>query len=618
MTETSKNHKWGRVILFFVTFLLLLGTFFIGSPELQHLGTVFAQVSLIASVLVFKGTQSRNLATSPIFTITLVLLSFLFPISNSTRWGILLAYNCVLLLLNQEKGKRISLISIAKILNITLISILIAELLKKVSEYTLQIFSFGYDNAFHFAIYRYFRSSTWFPFGFGSEWGTDFGMFLTYPTGQSALWSFLAEPLIGNSANPTDNLAAYSLILATSIFLMIYLIFLQLRPSSGGFIKVSLFPMILSVLISFAFSLILFTNGFLPYFFGLLLLLVFVQSYNYFEKSFSKIVSFGLAALILMLVSPSILAFILLPGAFVIFHEMKKMLSHKQFVQIAISIIVSLVLLIIILWIQQKTTATYGWRQILAPGGIRQPSVVQVAAVFTGYLAVIVLQRKKLMKDLLLFVSVSGLISVGLLSSLTFLLTGSIQYYAVKQAYVALAVGSIVVCKYLLEGRSAVTTQSILVLVTSLVLILPSMVPKALNSGFMGTVSGVVTQTLRQENWNTQVVNANWMLATLNTESLSAQKSTPCLIFRVKPFDSDLNSRWLNSLTQKPNISNNCFAGFWNSGGLNGAQLVEKLGKLPGTFIIVTDSMQDLGLPRYLPSNISTLVVRYHVGAMTD
>lgn len=618
MTETSKNYKWQGVKHFFVTFFLFSGTFFIRSSELQHLGTVLAQVSLIASVLIFNGTQSRNLATSPISIVALVLLSFLFPISNSTRWGILLAYSCVVLLLSEEKRKKISLISVAKILNIILISILVTELLKKVSEYTLQLFSFGYDNAFHFAIYRYFRSSTWFPFGFGSEWGTDFGMFLTYPTGQSALWSFLVEPLIGNSANPSDNLAAYSLILVACIFLMIYLVFRQLRPTSGGFIEISLLPILLSVLINVAFSLILFTNGFLPYFFGLLLLLVFVESYNYFEKSFSKIISFGLMALILTLVTPSILAFILLPGAFVIFREMKMMLSLKQFVQIAISIIVGLMLLIVILWIQQKTTATYGWRQILAPGGIRQPSIVQVAAVFTGFFVVIVLQRRKLMKDLLLFVSVSGLISVGVLSSLTFYFTGSVQYYAVKQAYVALAISSIVVCKYLLEKRSVVAPRAILVLVTSLVLILPNMVPRALNSGFMGAVSGVVTHTLRQGNWNAQVVDANWLFATLNTKSFSAQKNSPCLIFRITPFDSDLNSRWLNSLTQKPNISNDCFAGFWNSGGLNGVQLVDKLGNLPGTFIIVTDLMQDLGLPKYLPSNVSTLVVRYLDNARSD
>lgn len=609
MKEISTYYKWRIELHFLLTLALLSGMIYVGLPNLQHFGVVFAQVALIVFVTAYRGTQGRNLVNSPITIVALVLMSFLFPISNSIRWGILLAYSCLILLFDQEKRRNLSLISVVRILNFSLISILFTELLKKVSNYNLQLFSFGYDNAFHFAMFRYFRSSTWFPFGLESKWETDFGMFLTYPTGQAAIWSFLAEPLIGNSVNPSASLAAYSLILAVCLFIMVYLVFRLLKPTSGGFISISLIPIILSVLINVAFSFVLFTNGFLPYFFGLLCLMVFIESYKHYKSSFSRIISFALMAFILVLISPSVLAFILLPSAIIIALEIKKMLSLKQYVPIVISIIIGLFILLIILYIQQRTTATYGWRQILAPGGARQPSIVQVAVVFSGYLVVIVLQRKKLVKDLLLLVSVSGLISVGVLISLTVLYTGSIQYYAVKQVYVALAIISIVLCKYLLHKKIVIGCRAVLILFTSLVLALPQIVPRALNSSFMGAVTGVAIHTLRQGNWSTEVVDANRISATLTAKSHEARNDSACLIFRIIPFDSDLNSRWLNSLTWRPNISNDCFAGFWNSSALTEDQLVEKLGNLPGTFVIVIDSLQNIQLPSILPRNVSTMDV---------
>jgi hypothetical protein len=609
MEKKYVGYNWSVVLHFVVTIVVFLGVLYGGFPNLQHFGIVLALVSSLILINAHKVAQGRNLVNSPISILALILVTFLFPISNSIRWGILVAYACLILLLDQDKRKSISLTSVIKIVNISLLFIILTELFKKVSNYSLQLFSFGYDNAFHFAIFRYFRSSTWFPFGLESKWGTDFGMFHTYPTGQAALWSFLAEPLIGNSVDPLENLAAYTFILATCVYLMIFFVFRQIRPTSGGFFSTLLAPLLLSVLINVTFSFILFTNGFLPYFFGLLFVLMFIDSYKRDENSVSRIILFALVALILVLVSPSIVAFIALPAVLVIVSEIKKMLVYKQFVSLAISIAVGVIILVIILWIAQKTTSTYGWRQILAPGGIRQPSVLQAAAVISGCLVALVLQRKKIVKNLLLLVTVSGLISVGILISLTVLYTGSIQYYALKQAYVSLAISSIVLCKYLLHIKIVARLRVISILGISLILILPNIVPRALNSGFMGALAGVASHTLRQGNWNTEVVDANRIFDSLVAESQVFRNESPCLIFRVTPFDSDLNSRWLNSLSPKPNISNSCFAGFWNSGALKGDQLIEKLENLPGNFVIVIDPIQAEQFPKILPPNITTMVI---------
>jgi hypothetical protein len=609
MGKKYVDHNRKLALHFTPTILIFSGLVYAGLINLQHLGIVFALVSSL--ILIYRNniTQGGSVFNSPITILAFILITFLFPISNSVRWAILFAYSWLIFLFVQEKRKYVSLEYVVKILNISLLFILFTEMLTHVSNYILQLLSFGYDNAFHFAIFRYFRSSTWFPFGFESKWGTDFGMFQTYPTGQAALWSFFAEPLIGNSVDSVENLAAYTSILTTCLFLMTFYVFRQIRTTSGGFFYIWLTPLLLSVLINFTFSFILFTNGFLPYFFGLLCVLLFIDSYNRNENSFFRIISFTLMALILALVSPSIVAFIALPALVVIVFEMKKMLVFKEYALLAIAVIIGLMILIVILWISQRTTTTYGWRQILAPGGIRQPSVVQAAAVISGFLAAIFLQRKNIVKDILLLVSVSGVVSVAVLIFLTVIYTGSIQYYAVKQAYVSLAICAIVLCKYLLQTKIIVRLRVVSILVASLILVIPNIVPRALNTGFMGALTGVASHTMRQGNWNTEVVDANRIFAALTAQTRVPLNESACLIFRVTPFDSDLNSRWLNSLTPKLNISNDCFAGFWNSGALNQDQLIEKLEKLPGTFVIVTDPIKADQLPNILPPNVTTMVI---------
>jgi hypothetical protein len=592
-----------------VTFFFFSGLIYSRLINLQHFGVVLA---LVSSMILFQRsniTQAGSVFNSPITILALILITFLFPISNSFRWGILFFYSWLIFFFAKEKKKHVSPGYFVKILNISLLFIIITELLKHVSKYSLQLLSFGYDNAFHFAIFRYFRSSTWFPFGLEAKWGTDFGMFHTYPTGQAALWSFFAEPLIGNSVDTLENLAAYTLICITCLFLMIFYVFRQIRTKPGRSFSIWLTPLLLSVLINVTFSFILFTNGFLPYFFGLLCILIFIDSYNRNEKSFYRIFVFALMALILILVSPSIVAFIALPALAVIAFELKKIFTFKEYALLAVSVVTGLMILILILWITQRTTTTYGWRQILAPGGIRHPSLVQAAVVMLGFLIALVLQRKRIVKNLLLLVSVSGVISVVVLIFLTIEYTGSIQYYAVKQAYVSLAISAIVLCKYLLQTRFIVQLRFVSILVMTLILVIPNVVPRALNTGFMGALSGVVSHTLRQGNWNAEVVDANRVFAALAVQTLVPQSETPCLIFRVTPFDSDLNSRWLNSLTSKPNISNDCFAGFWNSGALNEEQLIQKLERLPGRFVIVSDPIKADQLPKILPPNVITMVI---------
>ena len=282
----KRQGRYNRTIAIhsLITISMFSGLIYEGLPSPQHFGILIALISTSLLLTTRQGGQDRNFASSPITIISMVLVTFLFPISNLTRWSILLAYSCLILLTNPGKSKSISLTSVIKIVNVSLLSILLTEILKKVSVYSLQFFSFGYDNAFHFAIFRYFRSSTWFPFGSESNWGTDFGMFYTYPTGQAALWSFLAEPLIGNSIDPLENLAAYTFILASCCFLMVILVFRQIRPKLGGFYLVWLTPMLLSIFISITFSSILFTNGFLPYYFGLPCVLIFIDSYKFKEN----------------------------------------------------------------------------------------------------------------------------------------------------------------------------------------------------------------------------------------------------------------------------------------------------------------------------------------------
>ena len=80
MKEISTYYKWRIELHFLLTLALLSGMIYVGLPNLQHFGVVFAQVALIVFVTAYRGTQGRNLVNSPITIVALVLMSFLFPI----------------------------------------------------------------------------------------------------------------------------------------------------------------------------------------------------------------------------------------------------------------------------------------------------------------------------------------------------------------------------------------------------------------------------------------------------------------------------------------------------------------------------------------------------------
>ena len=82
-----------------------------------------------------------------------------------------------------------------------------------------------------------------------------------------------------------------------------------------------------------------------------------------------------------------------------------------------------------------------------------------------------------------------------------------------------------------------------------------------------------------------------------------------CRVYRVSGYESDLNSRWQNALSQTGGISDRCFEGFWNSSNLKNEELILKIGKLQGEFQIIVESDKLQGAAIALPGNVVLISV---------
>ena len=119
---------------------------------------------------------------------------------------------------------------------------------------------------------------------------------------------------------------------------------------------------------------------------------------------------------------------------------------------------------------------------------------------------------------------------------------------------------------------------------------------KVFTSGFMGTLPRALSADLQRGSWDQNVVNSNLQIRAIS--QIPHARRNDCIIFRVAQFDSDLNSRWANSLSSSQSTTNSCFNAYWNSNTISDEKLLAKLAniKLPFT-LIVSDKSNFTNLP---------------------
>lgn len=579
----------------FVTLLILVGLVFWNPSNLtttdSHYITTASAVLFFSWISTVSTFTSIRWYQSPLFLTCLVVFSFFVEITNHQRWLVILFLTFWDFFVNI---KQIEIEKFVKIfLKVSGVFLLIKALfysLTLISDYVLQFLSLGYDNAFHLALFRYYRADAWFPFSRETIWGTDFGLFNTYPSGQSALWSFLTELIIGNNLGSRENLAAYGTVNIAIFIIMIWLLVKCLDRYSKKTLANRVFMISVSLVTGIGYLGIFYTNGFIPYAGGILVLLLYFASFQMNLDKVSRYLSPFFTTLLLLLIAPALIAFVLIPGlvsTLRYFREHDKTRSNLKTILIAV---LSLSLAMIGYRIQELTSANFSWRVILSPGGSIRPSVFVVVALVTILLLSFILAGRNVLTNPIIQGVLSGALSVGLLSAVTIFYTGTIQYYAIKQIHVWIVFAILGVAIILSSLHKYSLRLDLAKVVFVIFLIFPLISPTAIGAGWMGNMLGVISTTLDRSKWDSQIVNVSDIRSGIDAALTMNRTNKYCLILRTEGLESDLNSRWINAMNVEPSITNDCFAAFWNSADLSTEELEARIMDLKGDFLILTDS----------------------------
>lgn len=535
------------------------------------IGLAAAFFGIVAIRLNIKQ-NSEKLLSNPVILITMILTSFFVPFSNDARWLFLLGIFLITVFVqNQNPILRKEYLKASKwLIAITLIY----ELIYRYFSIGLQFLTFGYDNAFHFGLFKGYRLTPQFPFLAGSKWSSDFGLFHVYPPGQAALWSFLANPLVGNSHEVKRELAAFltiSLLCLGLSFAAIYMLF----NHTIFYFKSKYEKAVLATVIGLGTYGTLLVNGFPPYVLGgtfMLGVILFVPT----KQSPTKIVIYFACTILALELSTPALVLCVLPSALLYsINKIREIFDSglKNLFQMTAFVGIDLYLFF---FSNQKTSATFGWRQILAPGGIQPPNLIESAVLTVIFLIILILFWNEVKNNFLGQFTATTFITFAFLACLTFYYSGAIQYYAVKQFYIWLPLCWVLILNMApkLKYKSILNVHLLLKVFLILLAILPLTTSKSFTGSFMGTFPKALQGLTNQENFANQVVNEKLVLQALSRISKSNET---CLVISYIGHDSDLNSRWLNVLKDRGNISENCFTKFWNSSTVEPAVLYARL-----------------------------------------
>jgi hypothetical protein len=428
--------------------------------------------------------------------------------------------------------------------------------------YVIQFLSFGYDNAFHLSLFRQFNVAGHFPAPFSDSGWSDFSLFRSYPTGQAAVFSLLSKVLFGNPKGFSEEIASFFTMILVAFILSI-LFGYKLVLAGRTMTRMNLLSSFLFLLIgSFVYLGIFVSNGFPPYLLGIMVLLVYaIQNSN--GNLIIQAQKLGCTIFLLMLVSPALIFFLIIPSLFLLKSLISDLYISRDGWRFAKSIYLPLVLSLAALAYYLETSSNLGWRQVYAGGGIQPPNLPAafLLLIASGFMFLRTLRIIK--TNIVIQIFLSGTMSVGLLSAITILFTGSIQYYAIKQFYVwaYLAVIFVGMGHHFKKKDSSILNKSIIFLAVFAVC-LSLFNSKVFTGGFMGTTRNALLETLREEAWDRQVVNAKSLIGIASNFD---EEQGYCYVLVSANGESDLNSRWLNALDGDGLVTSKCFEVYWSS-----------------------------------------------------
>jgi hypothetical protein len=593
MLYSAKNLKTFMNIIFPGFLLLLIGL----TDFNQFTGLLFFYLVITFGQVTTHTTSSQYF--NPITLAGFVLLTFNFQLANTERIWILLAIIGIFFLIYREQ---INLVDLnLSIPNLSLLIMLIAvRLLQNVKDWLLQFLGFGYDNAFHLTVFRGYRLTSWFPDPKENSWWTDFNLFQVTPTGSSALFSTFSNVLIGENHDPYLETASFFVI---QICMLVALISISMASIIRYYPKkydkkyVLIIATLLVLLIVYSTG-TMSVNGFPPYVAVTLVLAYWMKMQPLLTSSSTRLFNLTFAAFVVLLITPGPFAFLIIPGLYLTAMLFSDFIANRDFKAFFIGVAAPLVLGGISYIEFRSTSGSFGWRQILAPGGVHRPSLFLTIFITVIFFLFSIKRKSDFLVWLLIL---SGFFSTAFLSAVTIIYTGSVQYYAVKQLYVWLPLTGIFIVsqiwktKFVLENGRFVSVAAVL----GFFLVSSTFWSNSSSSGWMGNPSSAIRNVANQSIWNQSVIHSKNFLSLLEEET-----SVPpaCIIMRLNPSESDLNSRWANALTKPLTMSSKCFDGYWNSSSLSTINLLNRIRNLQENYLLLLpldakESISELSLP---------------------
>lgn len=522
-----------------------------------------------------------ELVSSPVVIFSLLIFSFEFKVANLTR----LIFVALILILKiyglRASGMRIGWPTPLYFVIAICVSF---SIFHNHPARALQFLSYGYDNAFHFTIFRGFIETNWFPNVDLNSWFTDFQLFRKVPLGYYGIISFLNYPFKFFGTNSASSLIFFAWSQIFLIFLLIWLVFKFLKEQRKEKLSQDATNAFLSAMIVICIASTLLVNGFAPYFCSLVIILFWLNYDSGIASSWRKNLTISLSIYSIMMISPAPATLLFIPAINSIIHDYILMRKSGKKIEFLLSLAPFLIIGTLVLMSFNRSSSGLGWRQLLQTGGLQNINLLTSSILITIAIYLLIRNWKKIPKDALSQILISGFLSVVALSVLNIMFTGKIQYYAIKQMYILLFFISIYLAKTFIKSNYKVILTGTL----AFLLLIPILNPNYFKGGYMGVFPRAIQHVFNSEIWKLEPVNAAQIL---QIDLLKGLPDNTCYIWRPESGfqDSDLSSRWINSLKDNNMITENCFAAYWNNMQLSDQELQDKLHNLKGNYVIFTE-----------------------------
>jgi hypothetical protein len=539
------------------------------------------QLSMINAKVSLSSKRIPNFL-SPSILIGIILLSFSLKITNEVRWLVGLSIFSLIILI--KKPTSFSKLLVGRTLALYLFALCLFQILKWKISYSLQFLSFGYDNAFHFTLFRGMVDTSWNPALDQENWFTDFQIFTKVPLGYHQIVSFVSTPFLLWNNSAEASLAWFATFQILSSLLFVFLSYKLILGRMKLNKQTKIRAMFFSLAITSGLSATLLVNGFPPYLMAVNVSLIWLLC-DFDEKSLQRsITTLVMATYALSMITPLSFFITTMPLIFLIGKLFLKNLVDKNFVQFYSVMLLSILMAAVTLQGFTSSSSGLGWRQLLQFGGVQPVNKITFIGITFALVYFAFTKKRKISNDIFLLMCISTLLSVTILSALTYFLTGNIQYYAIKQIYLFMIVAGVYVGKELVVKKFSAYAG---VLFTALV-IMANISPSFYTGGYMGVLPNAISHTLDRSNWTYEGVNADLILETKR----EIQNPNTCIIWRIERsfYQLDLSSRWMNSLKKTDLVSEDCFSAYWNNQDLTTTELIAKLKDKKGDYLLILEA----------------------------